>query len=233
MTKTQPRFKYILWDVDGTLVNFEKSEKVSLKQCFLHYGIEPTEDDYQVYSKINRSYWLRLEQGLLNKRQVCLGRFADFFDFLGVKNIDAEEMNDSFQKALAENCVENDGAYELCKQLGNSYRQYIVTNGTKVAQTGKLKNSGLGELMDGVFISEVIGYEKPDVRFFQRCFEQIPGFSREQAIIVGDSLTSDMLGGNNAGIACCWFNPQGLAVPENAPKLDFIIKTLSELKEII
>ena len=110
-------------------------------------------------------------------------------------------------------------------------KQYAVTNGTKVAQQRKLERSGLNRLLDGVFISEDLGIEKPGIGFFHRVWEQIGQFDPYEVMIVGDSLTSDIQGGNNAGILCCWFNPKG---KENATKLriDYEIKDLTQILSI-
>ncbi|MEG1491405.1 MAG: YjjG family noncanonical pyrimidine nucleotidase [Oscillospiraceae bacterium] len=226
------RFKFILWDVDDTLVDFAKSERASLLHCFSSFGIELSDADLQKYSEINHGYWRLLEQGKLVKAQVLENRFTDFFDYLGSKDIDPSEMNLLFQSSLADYSVINDGALKLCKELKSSCRQYVVSNGTALAQNKKLKSTGLIDCMEGVFISEALGFEKPDIRFFERAFEQIPDFSRDSALIIGDSLTSDMQGGNNAEIACCWYNPKRLPLPLS-PKIDFEINNLNEIKSIL
>ena len=118
------------------------------------------------------------------------------------------------------------------QQLKGRVRQYAVTNGTKVAQQRKLRNSGLDVLLDGVFISEDIGAEKPDIAFFHPVWETIGPYAPDEVLIVGDSLTSDMQGGNNAGIRCCWYNPKGAPVPENL-KIDYNIRDLREILTIL
>ncbi len=229
---SEKKYKFILWDVDGTLIDFDKSEKLALKYCFSKFDLFPTAEDLEEYAEINRGYWRLLEQGLIEKKLALELRFSDFFEYLGAKNLDAAEMNRLYQSALGENCVMNDDALELCSDLKGNYKQYVVTNGTAAAQSGKLKNTGLGELMDGIFISEALGFEKPDVRFFDGCFEKITDFSKDLAIIIGDSLTSDMQGGNNAGIDCCWFDPKCLIAPLSL-KIKYHIRSLKELRQIL
>ena len=107
-----------------------------------------------------------------------------------------------------------------------------MTNGTRIAQERKLKGSGLAELLDGVFISEILGVEKPGIGFFQQVWEKIGTYAPDEVMIVGDSLTSDIQGGNNAGILCCWFNPAGKPAPENL-RIDYNIQTLSQILDLI
>ena len=110
--------------------------------------------------------------------------------------------------------------------------QYAVTNGTKLAQDRKLKNSGLIELLDGVFISEVIGVEKPMVGFFEKVFETIGAYDKSEVLIVGDSLTSDMQGGNNVGIVTCWFNPDEKANSTDL-RINYEIRDLQQVLDIL
>lgn len=232
MEKKPPRYDFILWDVDGTLINFDLSEKASLHYCLARFGVEISDSDLAHYHEINAGYWRRLERGEMTKPQILRERFVDFFKYLGVSHINPDDMNHIFQEALGENCVLIDDALELCLELRKNTRQYAVTNGTAMAQKSKLKNTGLDKLMDGVFISEELGFEKPDPRFFDSCFSKIPDFSRDKALLIGDSLTSDIRGGNNAGLDCCWFNPRGLPA-DPALNIKYTIKTLSELRDII
>ena len=121
---------------------------------------------------------------------------------------------------------------EAAQALRGKVKQYAVTNGTRIAQERKLKGSGLAELLDGVFISEILGVEKPGIGFFQQVWEKIGTYAPDEVMIVGDSLTSDIQGGNNAGILCCWFNPKGAPAPENL-RIDYNIQTLSQILDLI
>ena len=120
----------------------------------------------------------------------------------------------------------------MVQSLRGKVLQCAVTNGTLVAQRGKLKNSGLDMLLDDVFISDVIGVEKPGKGFFDAVFEKIGNYSSDEVLIVGDSLTSDIRGGNNAGILCCWYNPTGEPVPEGF-RVDYDIRSLNEIPAIL
>lgn len=224
--------KTILWDVDGTLLNFLESERIALQTCMTRFGLVFSERLRQMYSAINDIYWKRLERGEITKPQVYRGRFEEFFGEIGAADVDPDAFNDQYQEALGEVYVVNDDAITLCRNLKGRFAQYAVTNGSAVAQQNKLRNSGLDRIMDRVFISEQVGFEKPDIRFFERCFAKIPGFKREETLIVGDSLTSDMRGGNNAGILCCWYNPAGLPAPDDL-RLDAVIGDLQMLPALL
>ena len=232
MKNRNSKFKFILWDIDGTLINFEKSERASIFSCFSSIGIDLSEDDFEHYKEINHEYWRLIEQNKIDKKYALDKRFDDMLEYLGAETGRGAELNLQYQRLLGENCILNDDSYNLCDEFRKTHKQYIVTNGTLIAQTGKLKSTKLGELMDGVFISDEIGTEKPHMGFFNHCFEAIPDFKKEDAIIIGDSLTSDIKGGNNAGITCCWYNPKKLTAPEEY-KIDYIIENLQELKEIL
>lgn len=222
----------ILWDVDGTLLDFKPSEELSIRQCLDKYDTKINKEQMQWYSDCNQSYWKRFEKGELSKNEVYLGRFRDFFKYLGISHISAENFNKEYQEALGYNVVMQEYAMEICTYLKDRYRQYVVTNGSLLAQKGKLQKSGIGDLMDGIFISEEMGTKKPNKEFFDLCRSKITDYDPAKTMIIGDSLSSDMAGGNNAGILCCWFNPKG-QVNETNLRIDYEIKSLKELKQIL
>lgn len=226
------KYKFILWDIDDTLIDFKASESAALRSCFVKYGVELSDEDIQVYSKINREHWKLLEQGKAVKSEMLVQRFTDFIEFLDQPHVDGGAINENYQLALGDTVVMYENALSICKELKELKKQYAVTNGTIVAQKKKLNNTGLVHIFDGVFISDEVGYQKPDIRFFQYCFQNIPDFDTESAIIIGDSLTSDMKGGNVSGVDCCWYNPRH-EVNELEVKIDYEIHSLSELRNII
>lgn len=226
--------KTILWDVDGTLLNFLESERYALKKCLAELGIHVNDDAVSRYSAINISYWKRLERGEISRSQVLLGRFADFFAAEGIAPPPDgfEPLNEAYQTALGSVFYPNDNSLWLCNQLGEYAKQYVVTNGSATAQENKLKASGLFYMMNGVFISEDIGFEKPSKDFFDIVFSIIGLEDLSEAVIIGDSLSSDMLGGNNAGIQCWWYNPQGLPNTLGV-RIDREIKDLGQVLDIL
>lgn len=225
--------KTIFWDVDGTLLNFHETEKKAITICFEHFGIDQVSDEVIArYSAINRRYWERLELGELSRQEVLVGRFQEFFATEGIKNADAEAINLFYQDILGSIFFVTDDSLNLCKGLQGKVSQYVVTNGTARAQKKKMVNTGFDQVMDGIFISEEIGFEKPSKAFFDVVFESIPECDLKSCVIVGDSLTSDMRGGVNAGIQTCWYNPEHL--PNNTEVTpDYEITDLHEVLDLL
>ena len=225
--------KVILWDIDGTLLSFKLAEKAAIRACFAKFGLgELTDEMLAEYSAINAKYWKRLELGELTKGQVLRGRFEEFFSTYGLDASCVDDFNAEYQVRLGETVVFNDNGKELVERLRGKVKQVAVTNGTLVAQRGKLKNSGLDQLLDDVFISDVVGVEKPGKGFFDAVFAAIGEYGKDEVLIVGDSLTSDMQGGNNAGILCGWYNPKGEPVPDHL-RVDYDIRDLNAVELIL
>lgn len=225
-------FTTLLWDVDGTLLDFKAAEKAAIADCFEQFGIPPyTPQMIERYSKINQYYWQQLELGTVEKPKMLVQRFADFFEEYGI-DCDPAAFNQLYQSRLGEHVVFFPYALETLQKNKGKYKQYAVTNGTATAQHKKLSKSGLDQIFDGIFISDLLGAEKPDIAFFNQVFDAIGNPKKEEVLIIGDSLSGDMKGGNNAGIATCWFNPKGL--PKNLEvTVDFEIASLKELEDII
>lgn len=225
--------KIILWDIDATLLDFLKSESMALKKAFLHFGLgECTDSTVAEYSAINQSYWNRLETGELTKEQVLVGRFEEFLSVKGFDNVEADEFCEFYELSLPD-CVEFIGnAEETIKTLSNSYYQYAVTNGAKNVQTKKLAVSGIDTIFNGAFISDDVGYAKPSKEFFNFVLENIPKVSDDEILIVGDSLTSDIKGGNNMGFKTCWFNPHHLPLKDGF-KVNYQLDNLDNIFDVL
>ena len=222
----------ILWDVDGTLLDFHAAEKNAIRACFAELGLgECTDEQIARYSVINKKYWKRMEDGEITKQEVLNGRFAEFFAIEGV-NGDVEAFNMLYQIRLGDTIVFIDEADRLLADLRGRVKQYAVTNGTKRAQDRKLRLSGLDRLFEGIFISDEIGAEKPSREFFDHVFAHIEPFEKDEILIVGDSLSSDIRGGNVAGIRTCWYNPQELPAPTDL-RVDYQIKQRGEIYRIL
>lgn len=223
----------ILWDVDGTLLDFIAAEKAAIKTLFGEFNLGQCSDEMiKRYSEINKTYWQRLERGEITKQEVLVGRFKEFFKSEGIDISVVEEFNSLYQLCLGDTIVYHDDSLEIIKSLQGRVRQYVVSNGTVEAQSKKLRLSGLGELVDGIFLSEHIGVEKPNIEFFDKVLEEIKPADRSSILIVGDSLTSDIQGGNNAGIVTCWYNPLGDKAPDKY-RIDYEISDLHQIYEII
>lgn len=223
------RFEIILWDIDGTLLDFLAAEKAAINALFLEFGLGICTDEMLYrYSKINQRHWNMLERGEMDKPQMLVHRFEEFFTAEGLDPSVCAQFNEAYQVRLGDTVVFLDNSKELVSSLQGKVRQYVVSNGTVIAQTKKLRNSGFDKLMDGIFLSEQLGFEKPAREFFDCVFEKLGPVDRDKILIVGDSLTSDILGGNHAGIRTCWYNPKGLKNDTSA-KVDYEIQNLNDI----
>ena len=223
----------VLWDVDGTLLDFLAAEKAAVRAGFARHGLgECTDEMIEEYSRINVRYWQALERGEMTKPEILVGRFREFFALHGIDPDIAPAFNGEYQLDLGDTIVFQPGAEETVKALKGRVLQCAVTNGTKTAQQRKLARSGLDALLDAVFISEDLGVEKPHPGFFDRVFAAIGDIPRQETLIVGDSLTSDIRGGVNAGIRTAWYNPAGRALPEEV-RVDYDIRSLDEVLSLL
>ena len=221
----------VLFDLDDTLFDFHKAEKIALTKTLVHFGIDPTEETLALYSAINAAHWKRLELGEISREEVKVGRYRELFKTIGVE-CDPVKATAYYESMLAIGHYFMPGAPELLEELYGKYRLYIVSNGTAKVQEGRIGSSGIAKYMDGIFISQILGANKPDKQFFDICFAEIPDFSLSETVIIGDSLSSDIKGGINAGITTVWFNPKGIE-NDNDIKPDYTIKELSEVPGLL
>ncbi len=201
------KFDVILWDLDGTLLDFKIAQKEAITQVFRTIHKPLTDDIIDLYSRINESYWKKLELGEVTQPELLTGRFQTLFDELEMYDVDVETVRHKYEEVLGNVYEYIHDSLDLCKTLQVRCKQYIVTNGIAGTQRKKINLSGLKDCVTDCFISEEIGYEKPNPDFFKSVFAKIPDFNPERTLIVGDSLTSDMKGGAQAGIKTCYFNP--------------------------
>lgn len=221
----------VLFDLDDTLFDFHKAEKIALTKTLVHFGIDPTEETLALYSTINAAHWKRLELGEISREEVKVGRYRELFETIGVE-CDPVKATAYYESMLAIGHYFMPGAPELLEELYRKYRLYIVSNGTAKVQEGRIGSSGIAKYMEGVFISQILGANKPDKQFFDICFAEIPDFSLSETVIIGDSLSSDIKGGINAGITTVWFNPKGIENDSDI-KPGYTIKELSEVPGLL
>lgn len=222
----------ILWDADNTLLDFDYSMRNSLIACFKRYQIDATDEMLNRYSEINDAYWKRLERGEISKKDLLNNRFRDLLKEYALDFIDYETFRNEFQVYLGTFYSYLDDSINICRRLKNTCKQYVVTNGVASTQYSKLGLAGFLDVMDGVFVSDEMGVNKPHPEFFNRCLEKIDEKDKEKILIIGDSLTSDIKGGNNAGIKTCWYNRDGKQASSEY-RIDFTIKNLKEIYAIL
>ena len=204
------QIKILLWDLDGTINDFIATENYAVKKGFARMNLgHCTDEMVERYSQINVSYWEKLEKGEMKKDQILVDRFRDFFAEYGLPTKNVDIFNKNYQIDLGDKLIFVDGALEVLKKIKESkkIRQFAVTNGLAANQKRKLEGQELKPIFEYAFISDEIGFEKPNIGFFNAVLKKIGNVPKNQIMIVGDSLTSDIKGGNNAGIKTCWFNP--------------------------
>ena len=204
--------EFVLLDLDDTILDFSYAEREALRSTLCRFGIDATDAAVTLYSEINDAHWKRLERGELTRREVQIGRFSCFLEAMGASEVSAEEANAFYMRSVAD-CAETvSGAMELLEALKTSgLRLFAVSNGSRSVQVGRIARSGIAPYFEEIFLSEDLGVEKPKREFFDLCFARIRDFDPTRAIVFGDSLTSDIQGGLNAGLLTCWFNRRGKA----------------------
>ena len=196
----------VFLDLDDTILDFHRAEDVALRKTLTSLGLTPTDAMVARYSAINDACWKRLERGEMTRNEVLTKRFALFFDELGV-SFDPEETWRRYEANIGEGGFLLEGARELLEELCETYDLYAVSNGTATIQDRRIANADIAHYFKAIFISQRVGYNKPDKRFFDCCFAELPPFDKARTAIIGDSLTSDIRGGKNAGIPTIWYNP--------------------------
>lgn len=199
------KYTTLLFDLDDTLLDFGKAEANAITRLLEKYNLPANDENKRLYSEINKSKWNALEKGEITRKELFATRFPDFFAALGVE-ADGAKANEEYISFLSQGHFLLDGALETCRQLSERYSMYIITNGAKKAQEGRLKDSPLMQYFDGKFISEEIGFDKPKKEYFDFVCASIPEKDKSKLLVIGDSLNSDIAGAVGYGIDCCWVN---------------------------
>ncbi|MGY3765680.1 YjjG family noncanonical pyrimidine nucleotidase [Vagococcus vulneris] len=200
------KYDYIIFDLDNTLLDFSLSEKYALNKLLTKYGVIPNEENVNVYKEINQKLWDQLEQGKIKKETLLENRFKLFFQSCGVV-VDGTKADDEYRSFLEERTDTIEGAHEVLEYLKDKgYKLVVGTNGIGRTQRVRLKNNDMKKYFDAVFISEEIGFDKPDVRFFDHLLNSLNITETSQVLMVGDSLSSDILGAYRSGISSVWYN---------------------------
>ena len=223
--------KAILIDIDNTLLDFNKGSKIAMAKAFNECGIEFKDGYFDVFTRENDLLWEKIERGELTRLGLHKVRFYIIFDALGIKG-DGDKAEIEFRKALFNVAEKVDGANELLEYLSKKYTLYCASNAIYNQQINRLKIAKMHDYFDGFFISETIGVQKPTKEFFDYCFKNMNGITKEQTIMIGDSLTADIIGAKNYGIKSIWYNH---LKRENKTEIlpDYEVASLLEIKNII
>ena len=223
--------EHIFLDLDDTLLDFTRAEAIALTKALTEMDVPAQQAVLDRYHVINQRQWELLEEGVLTRAEVLVSRFEILFRELGIVRDPAETCR-RYEGHLAEGHIFLPGAPELLAALAPRYKLHLASNGAAAVQRQRLESAGVLPYFQNVFISEEMGADKPKPEFFHRCFAAIPGFDPAKALMVGDSLTSDIRGGRNAGIRTCWFNPKDKPVrPDIRP--DYTVRALEELPPLL
>ncbi|MBQ8579817.1 MAG: YjjG family noncanonical pyrimidine nucleotidase [Oscillospiraceae bacterium] len=222
--------EFLFLDLDDTVLDFAATERKSITRLLETVGVTPTEEIIHRYHVINLEHWKRLERGEITRQQIS-NRFDVLFQELGVP-VSTPQCEKLYRQFLSEGSDVLPGAAEALARLSKKYRLFAATNSTAVVQLGRLQRTGLGVYFEKLFISEEVGVNKPNAEFFHRAFAQIADFDPKKAMMVGDSLSSDIQGGINAGIATCWVNPRH-APTRNGIVPDYEIEALPQLEALL
>ena len=222
---------FVFLDLDNTILDFSGAERRALSQALTEGGVTPTDKILRRYSEINLACWEELEKGNWTRAQVLLRRYERLIEEFSLC-LDAQQLQRRYEQLLHTQHDILPGAGKLLRELYPHYALYLASNGTETVQRSRIAGAGIGGFFQDIFISECMGAVKPQREFFEACFARIPGFAPSRALMVGDSLSSDIQGGINAGIRTCWFNPAGKAAHGDI-RADYEIRALSELPAIL
>ena len=223
--------EFLFLDLDDTILDFHKAEHIALGKTLQSFGLAPVQSVLDRYSLINKAHWEMLERKELTREEVLVGRFETLFREYGME-IDPVQCARTYERNLSIGHYFLPGAYEAVESLSKKYKLYLASNGTAKVQAGRLESANISHFFQEIFVSQTIGANKPDIKYFEACFARIPDFDVKKAMIVGDSLTSDILGGIQAGMKTCWVNPTGKIAPADIQP-DYEIKSLSKLEEFL
>ncbi len=229
-------YRFLLFDADCTLLDFPQDMTKAFHLMYAaHFAAQKpfTLELLACYEDCNNRAWTRFERGECTKQELYLSRFIDFLAETGLSG-DPIEINETYFSSLAKTGTPYPGAVELVADLAETYDLYMITNGNVVSQFPRLEHAGLLPYFKEVFVSEAVGVGKPDKRYFDYVAAHIPGFTPQEALVIGDSLSSDIQGAVNAGLHSLWFHPPGLGVYDSpAPLYTWQAEDYAGIREIL
>ncbi|KXT76654.1 YjjG family noncanonical pyrimidine nucleotidase [Streptococcus sp. DD12] len=222
-------YKFLLFDLDRTLLDFDTAEDKALDQLFGQEGVADIQAFKSYYIPLNEQLWKAHEREEISKDTLVKTRFSRTFAHFGLER-NGEDLAKRYQELLSQQGQVFPGAITLLETLRKGgYELYAITNGITAIQKGRLTVSSLAPYFKKVFISEQMGTQKPSRTFFDLVARAIPGYDATQALVIGDSLTSDIQGAVNAGLTCLWYNPKGLALDKDDPQPTAVVKDFDDV----
>ena len=225
------KYYCVLFDADNTLFNFDAGNRRAFSEVCRICHLPDTDELFHAYEAVNAEMWSAFDRGECTKDFLVVERFRLFLERAGLQ-ADPVQCNKIHLSTLATNTVLLPHALEVCRTLAQTHSLYIVTNAVAAVQKARLAASDLRPYITDAFISEDAGASKPSGAYLDYVFSRIPGITRENCLLLGDSPSSDLQGANNYGIPCCWYNPRGLARPDGM-RINYEIRDLPELLPIV
>ena len=225
------KYKWLLFDVDSTLFDYDKAEENALRKTFERLKLEYDESVLGVYRQINNKIWSDFEKGKITPKQIKVRRFPMLFEKLNIDS-DSIAFTDLYLKNLSEGLHLIEGAEEVLKVLNEKYKIALITNGLKDVQRPRITKSAVFKFISQIIISEEVGVSKPDEKIFDIAFQRMNYPDRQEVLMIGDNLISDIKGGNDYGIDTCWFNPKKISCDSDL-QINYEIEKLTELLNIL
>ena len=205
------KYTTIYFDLDNTILDFTATEHKAIRQLLASHKLPSSDEIIAQYSAINQTWWERFEKGEIKKQEIYAGRFREFLAFYGFEG-NPQKMADDYFELLSRGFDTMDGAEQALKYVKEKgYTVCITTNGMSRTQYRRIDGCGLKQYFDYIFVSEDAGHQKPEVEYFEYVMENTPEKDKAKILVVGDSLSSDILGGINFVVDTCWLNPKGKA----------------------
>lgn len=224
-------YQWLLFDADNTLFDFTKAEAKSFRLTCAHFGIPFTPKVMAQYKAINHETWSRFERGEFPADGINQYRFGTLFDAIGHRG-DPDEFGAHYLVELGHCPDLLDGVEQMVERLAPYFKMGIVTNGLTAVQTARFALSSITRHFDPIIISEQVGVKKPEPAIFDAAFAKMNYPQKSSVLMIGDSLSSDILGGVNYGIDTCWYNPLQKPNDKNLPITHEII-AITELPALL
>jgi len=224
------KYKWLLFDLDGTLFDYDKGEVVAFKKTFDDFGINYQTEFLSIYDSINKRLWKKFEQGQIEVEKLKVERFELLLDKID-HDVHPADFSNNYLFNLSNCTFLLDGVDELLRELEGKFKMMLITNGLKSVQRPRLKNSAIKNYFEDIVISEEVGSAKPDNKIFDIAFNKMNSPSKDEVLMIGDSLSSDIQGGINYKLDTCWLNTK--ALPQNGLGTTYEIESIIELKNIL
>jgi YjjG family noncanonical pyrimidine nucleotidase len=225
------RHRWILFDADGTLFDFDAAEAAALERTLAERGVVCTAAVHRRYRAISAELWAAFEAGQTTTDRLKVERFERLLGELGAA-ADPEAVSTAYAEALGGEAPLLPGAEELVEDLADRFHLLLATNGIAEIQRRRFAISPIRRFFSGVVISDEIGVAKPQPEFFAEALARLGNPPRAAVLMVGDSLSADIAGGAGSGLDTCWFNPRRLPL-DGGPEPTYQIAALDELREIL